>query len=545
MDVIGQPGAGTRRTRARWWARRRPAELRPVDDALGAAGRIPWVEVTELVATLGALLLILVVLVRLTRVTGNVDLVAVGAGTAALVMLTTLLLRQRRALTRASRHAAAEAERARSDHLTGLPNRLAVEAELDALLHRGQGLMHKALVGRGTKRRVIPFWAGAAYLAIDLDEFKPVNDSAGHAEGDRLLQEIAEILKAACGPTDLPGRVGGDEFVILMKERDHARARELACTVRDALAAHHFAVEGRRYPVSGSLGLVRIAPGNNDADAVRAAADRGSYAAKENGRDALFELATLDADPVLIERSTRVTERRARPQEAEHDDLPNVLAYRFISLAAGQRDALDLRLDPRREPPVTGHAHRHLLALSEAVTLVDASIAVSIVFPPIVGAEDLAAFETAARRIARPRAANTTLLLQPPRRHADHDWLPRTVQAARAVGLRVGIVCNQHSLAGIGVLAPLDIDEVQLHLARAPKGTLGAYTLLARACEWSISVADVEDASELKRLANGGVSRAGGRAIGPPGLPANVLPTLGQPLRRETRGAATQARRTA
>lgn len=513
---------------------RRDRTLRPVAGTPGAADRIPWTAIGEFSAALGALTLILVVLARLFSAGRDVDFVAVGAGFAALVVMTALVLRQRAALARAARQAAVEAELARTDHLTGLPNRLVAEAALDDLLRRGAELLHKARSGRGGQRRIVPYWPGAAYLAIDLDEFKPVNDGAGHAEGDRLLREVADILRAACGPEDLPARVGGDEFVILMCERDGARARSLACSVRDAMRAHRFEADGRRYRVSGSMGLARIAPSDTSADAVRAAADRGAYAAKENGRDAVYELATLDADPVRVEGDEPGVVVRALPGAAIEDRVPAGIAHRFVALVPGLPDRLELRVDPRGEPPPAGRVRRHLELLASLGSLPDPGVALSIVLPPVLGDADLEALEGVAAGLATRRVGPVTVLLELPRRREDHVWLASCTRVLKEAGVRTGTVCATHSLAGIGVLAPLEIDEVQLHLARAPQGTLEAYALLARACGWTLSVADVEDRGELPRLARAGVERAAGPAIAPPGPPDEVLRTLGRPLERPT-----------
>jgi len=226
----------------------------------------------------------------------QLDPLSAGATAIAIIALVVLMLRQRGAIGRADKKAANEATRARHDFLTNLPNRLAADAALDELLAKGAALMDGSSRS-SAERGVVPFWHGAAYLAIDLDEFKPVNDDCGHAEGDRLLCEIADILRSVAGPGDLVARVGGDEFSVLMSERDAAQARQLACKIRDSLRAHNFAAGGRRYPVSGSLGLVRIAPNDRDPNVIKEAADTAAYAAKEAGRDAVFEVCSREARP--------------------------------------------------------------------------------------------------------------------------------------------------------------------------------------------------------------------------------------------------------
>ena len=516
----------------------------------GPAPRVPWAALAEFVAGLGAIALMLIVLVRLLDVAGPVDVAAVAAVGGALAVLAPLLLRQRSALARAAREAAAEADRARTDFLTGLPNRLAADAALDALIRRGAALVDRASAGRVGSGTVVPFWHGAALLAIDLDEFKPVNDEAGHSEGDRLLVEIATVLRGACGPGDVPARTGGDEFAVLMTGRDAAEARTLARTVRDRLRAHRFEAGGRRFAVSGSLGLVRIRPGDTDAKAVRDAADRGAYAAKESGRDAVFELATLDAEPVRVDDADGPGAVAGGPDgngvagggaARDGHPVPAVLARRAVALAPGTPDRMELRPDGRAVPLPAAEEHRYPTLVGGAALLVGPHVPLALALPPVRGASALRALERAAVRLAARRRSATTVLLEMPRRRDDSGDFAAAVDAVRGAGLRVGVVARSHALPDVGRLAGLELDELQLHVARAPGGTLEAYALLAGAHGWGLAVADAEDASGLGALADAGVGHASGPAIGEPGPPGAVRATLGTPLPKAAPGRAARA----
>jgi diguanylate cyclase (GGDEF)-like protein/PAS domain S-box-containing protein len=154
------------------------------------------------------------------------------------------------------------------DAMTGLANRKA----FDALLARCT-----------TMAATDPFCA----LFIDLDRFKEVNDTSGHAAGDALLQGIASRLVAHVRQSDTVARLGGDEFAVLL----HRCTREQAITVAENLrmAVHTYQLhwEGRDHAVGASIGMVVVNARFTDAAAVMRAADAACYSAKQRGRNAV------------------------------------------------------------------------------------------------------------------------------------------------------------------------------------------------------------------------------------------------------------------
>jgi diguanylate cyclase (GGDEF)-like protein/PAS domain S-box-containing protein len=154
------------------------------------------------------------------------------------------------------------------DELTGLPNR----RELDRRLRL---------------RKTSPD-AGAgedALLLLDLDQFKLVNDTCGHAAGDELLREVAELLKLELGETGLPLRLGGDEFAVLMPGCGVAQAKDVAERLRVAIEDLAFTWAGRLFKISASIGLVpHVGEASNAQDVFRAA-DVACYMAKDKGRN--------------------------------------------------------------------------------------------------------------------------------------------------------------------------------------------------------------------------------------------------------------------
>jgi len=145
------------------------------------------------------------------------------------------------------------------DALTGLPNRRSFADHVTELCRRG----------------------GFAMLMLDLDRFKSVNDTLGHAVGDRLLVEVAQRMRDVCGPQDLLFRLGGDEFAILT-ELSEDDAQALGADIVNALA-RPFRVDDHTLAIGGSVGFTTAARGD-DPDLLQRMADLALYRAKENGR---------------------------------------------------------------------------------------------------------------------------------------------------------------------------------------------------------------------------------------------------------------------
>ncbi|HJR44076.1 MAG TPA: EAL domain-containing protein [Actinomycetota bacterium] len=153
------------------------------------------------------------------------------------------------------------------DTLTGLPNRSLFHDRLGHALER-QTRDHKPL----------------AVLLVDLDDFKTVNDSLGHAAGDELLKFVADSLSSSLRPADTAARLGGDEFAVLVED---VRGRHDALRVADRIisAMHQkLLIEGKEVFVHGSVGIA-ITHGNESADEVLRNADVAMYAAKSGGKD--------------------------------------------------------------------------------------------------------------------------------------------------------------------------------------------------------------------------------------------------------------------
>jgi diguanylate cyclase (GGDEF)-like protein len=164
-------------------------------------------------------------------------------------------------------------KRALRDPLTGLPNRVLFEDRLALIA------AHKARVQHGgvaADRKL-------AVLFVDLDAFKPVNDSYGHAAGDQLLVQVASRLRRAARGCDTVARLGGDEFVLLLDDLSSAEDGErLAQRILQTLTTP-FQVLGHEVQISASIGIA-IYPDHGDADTLLVHADAAMYAAKHAGK---------------------------------------------------------------------------------------------------------------------------------------------------------------------------------------------------------------------------------------------------------------------
>lgn len=155
----------------------------------------------------------------------------------------------------------------RQDPLTGIANRLAYEEQLQQEFHRWQR-----------------FGNPLTFLIWDIDHFKQINDSYGHAIGDEVLCNIAGQLGCRLRSTDFVARYGGEEFAMLLPGADTEAALQLANQIRLQIAEAGFNNGEYRIPVTISCGVTRFEPGDS-AQTVFKRADHALYQAKKAGRN--------------------------------------------------------------------------------------------------------------------------------------------------------------------------------------------------------------------------------------------------------------------
>jgi len=151
---------------------------------------------------------------------------------------------------------------AHQDALVSVPNRRGFMRELEAMI-----------------ARVSRYGEGAAMLFVDIDGLKRINDSFGHKAGDEALIQVAAALTNGVRKSDCVGRLGGDEFGILLAHATEETARETATRLTAAIEDQESHCDGNRLPLSVAIGATLISA-NDSPDEVIARADRAMYAEK-------------------------------------------------------------------------------------------------------------------------------------------------------------------------------------------------------------------------------------------------------------------------
>lgn len=166
---------------------------------------------------------------------------------------------------------------ANHDDLTGLFNRRTFERQLtDAIVGARSQKQHHVL------------------CFLDLDQFKAVNDTCGHAAGDELLCQVTRLFQERVRVTDTLARLGGDEFGLLLHQCSLAQAEQVAEALRQQIQEFEFIWQGKVFTIGVSIGLAEINADSKNLNTVLSAADAACYAAKERGRNCIYVYQSTD-----------------------------------------------------------------------------------------------------------------------------------------------------------------------------------------------------------------------------------------------------------
>ncbi|WP_208630831.1 EAL domain-containing protein [Ralstonia insidiosa] len=217
------------------------------------------------------------------------------------------------------------------DELTGLANRRNFEQRIEAAI-----------------RCLAEHQATHYLMFIDLDQFKIVNDTCGHAAGDQVLQQVATILQGGLSITDLLARMGGDEFAVLAEDCELDTAIGLAERLRLAVESTPFQWEDRVFNITVSIGIVPVTDAGTTREEMLRVADIACYIAKENGRN---RVEVQRADDLDLHKHFGEMEWVQKIRHALEQDRFLLYAQEIRPLArkeAGLRIELLLRLRDER-----------------------------------------------------------------------------------------------------------------------------------------------------------------------------------------------------
>lgn len=193
---------------------------------------------------------------------------------------------------------------AEHDSLTGLNNRQYFN---DALEHA---------FARSTRHQQ----SRCACIYIDLDNFKYINDTLGHLEGDRLLVGIANTLKARTRKSDILARLGGDEFALLLPDADKEQAATVANDYRQSITGYTFSAAGKHIDTGCSIGVAVYEPDMQNMEDLLARADFACHMAKRAGRNRVHVFEQTDKGHIDSFQTEMGWTRRIR-HALEHDDF--------------------------------------------------------------------------------------------------------------------------------------------------------------------------------------------------------------------------------
>lgn len=425
------------------------------------------------------------------------------------------------------------AHRATHDELTGLPNRRLIVDRIDSLV---EGLAPACAL---------------SVLFIDLDHFKLINDTLGHAAGDRFLQIVSERLVSSVPDADIVGRFGGDEFVVVLADHGDGRAALDASARILAALTRPLESENRLHYLTPSIGYAIAPQGGRDADALLKHADMAMYEAKRRGRNSAMAWHPR-FDSEVAERLhlvSRLRDALARDEFELHFQLQ-------FGVEGGEPAGLEALLRWR-------HPQRGLLNPSAFITAAEESglimpighwvmreaartharlvaagwpeipIAINVSAAQFLRGELLGDAERLVSEFALPALAlemelTESVVLEDPQAAIT------TMQELRALGIAIAIDDFGIGYSSLGYLRELPADKLKLDrsfvadIDREPKATAICAMIIRMAQSLGLRVVaeGVETAAQLEWLKRQGCDQVQGYLLGRPAPFDEVLKQL-------------------
>jgi diguanylate cyclase (GGDEF)-like protein len=175
---------------------------------------------------------------------------------------------------------------AKHDHLTQLLNRRGAQQCLER-----------------EYARIVRNKSKFSIAIADIDRFKSINDTLGHEQGDEVLVQISKVFTTRLRTQDILARWGGEEFMFIFNDTDEAGAVEALEQIRETLNQAPLNINGREFHVTSSFGVSEVTPDIDISCAIRCA-DKALYHAKDNGRDQVCAISTLNSPPLSEQRTS-------------------------------------------------------------------------------------------------------------------------------------------------------------------------------------------------------------------------------------------------
>ncbi|WP_306203744.1 putative bifunctional diguanylate cyclase/phosphodiesterase [Actinoplanes sp. RD1] len=420
---------------------------------------------------------------------------------------------------------------------------------------------HDALTGLANRAKLTAELAEdpvAALLLVDLDGFKAVNDTFGHAAGDELLVTVAQRLKAAAGDKALPARLGGDEFAVLMRHGDVEDARALARGILDRLAE-----PGLPAAVGASIGIAATVSAD-DRDQLLHEADMAMYEAKNNGKGTF---RVYDRELAAQAEARRRLQAELAVALAEHQLF---VAYQpVVDLGSGASHAAEVLV--RWQHPVRGPIapDDFLPAAEDAGLLVEIdrwvlgaaaeqlaawrkedptfTVAVNLSVAYLVSGRVVEDVRAALAEHDLPGEALTVEVTESSL-IADLDAAAHTLREIRALGVRISLDDFGVGYSSLTYLRKLPVDTVKIdrsfvrELAWDTKAKVlfKAVLDLVHALGLTCVAEGIEEPRQLGQLLAMGCARGQGYLFSPP-ITADLVPIGGQRPRARTAPAQAGA----
>jgi len=397
-------------------------------------------------------------------------------------------------------------EEVRTDALTGLLNHRGCQERLRAAIADASG-------------------GPVSVVVLDLDHFKHVNDTHGHAEGDRVLAAAAAGLRDVVRDSDAVGRLGGEEFVLVLPGAGAAVAREAAERARAAVA--EVQIGGR--PLAASAGLACHPQDAVDAAELLACADAALYAAKDSGRG-----RTCRYRPQLARRPSP-GEEREEVEALLRDSAANLSAVfqPVLELATGRVSGYEalarMRTEPQR-PPDEWFAQAHRVGLGVELEVAALRVALSAPDRP---AGTFLALNVSPRALASPLVpaalpedlSSIVVELTEHQLFGAEAPLAERLAELRARGARVALDDAGSGYAGLQQLIAVAPEILKLdrslvsgaHADPARRALLEAMISFASTTGAAVCAEGVEDLADLRALAELDATYAQGYALARPG----------------------------